>query len=76
MISVERVQENQERDNGEISEEDDLAPFDEVKVWYHKIKPLVDHFRAVSFSLIFILGTILSFDKMMLRFMGRSLQTH
>ena len=75
-ISFERVQENQERNernNGEISEDNDSAASHEVKVWYHNIKSLVDHFRAVSFSLIFILGTILSFDDMMVRFMGRSL---
>ena len=45
------------------------------EVWYIKIKPLIDHFCFVSQSLIFTLGTLLAIDKMMICFMGRSLET-
>ena len=45
-------------------------------VWFSKLKPMIDHMREVSFSLVYILGTILSLDEMMIRFMGRSNETH
>ena len=71
--SIERVQREQEEGHagGEYQQQDD-----EVEVWFDKVKPLVDHFREVSFSMIFILGTLLSFDEMMIRFFGRSVETH
>ena len=36
----------------------------------------MDHFREVSVAMVLILGTLLSFDEMMVRFMGRSIKTH
>ena len=36
----------------------------------------MDHVREVSFDLIYELGTTLSLDEMMIRFMGRSSQMH
>ena len=37
---------------------------------------MIDHVRSVSQAMIFTLGTILSLDEMMIRFFGRSLETH
>ena len=81
--SVERIVAHQERDlqqqNGEESEQSEdgrIANEEDIQVWFNKIKPLVDHFRNVTFSIVFILGTLLSFDEMMVRFMGRSGETH
>ena len=45
-------------------------------VWFQKMKVLIDHVRKVNFFLIYHLGTILSLDEMMIRFTGRSLETH
>ena len=45
------------------------------EVWYIKIKPLIDHFHFVAQSLIFNLGTLLAIDKMLISFMGWSLET-
>ena len=41
-----------------------------------KLKLLIDHVRDVSFDLIHTLGTCLSLDEMMIRFKGKSLETH
>ena len=37
---------------------------------------LINHVCDVSYACIYILGTILSFDEMMIRFCGRSVETH
>ena len=44
--------------------------------WFEKLKPLVDHVWELSFDLIYVLGTILSLDEIMICFMRRSSQTH
>ena len=69
--TVERVQKEQDEENHEYLPQDN-----DVEVWFEKIKPLVDHVRDVSFSMVFILGTLLSLDKMMIRFFGRCAETH
>ena len=88
-ITVERIQRDQEEDEGSENdeEENDTVDADIVDenvsqenesptVWFSKLKPMIDHMREVSFSLVYILGTILSLDEMMIRFMGRSNETH
>ena len=45
-------------------------------VWYYKIEAFVNHVRDINFDVIFVLGTCLSLDEMMIRFMGRSSETH
>ena len=45
-------------------------------VWFDKLLPFIKHFRYVSMSLIFTLGTYLEIDEMMVRFTVRSSQTH
>ena len=42
------------------------------EVWFDKVKLMVDHVRDVSIYLIWLLGTCMSIDKMVIRFMGRS----
>ena len=37
---------------------------------------MIDHIRDVSKDLVFVLGTTLSLDEMMIRFFGRSSETH
>ena len=48
----------------------------EKKVWYDKLTWVINHIRDVSQDFIFVLGTILSLDEMMIRFFGRSKETH
>ena len=81
----ERVQQDQEE---EVLDKDDVDPQNLVdaanirkaeestKVWFHKLQFLVNHVREVSFDIIFVLGTLLSLDEMMIRFCGRSNETH
>lgn len=47
-----------------------------TKVWFHKLQSFIDHVQEVSFQLIFVLGTLLSLDEMMIQFCGRSAETH
>ena len=78
--TVERVQNDQETaaEDSTTSGDgnDDQSANSDVSMWFHKLQPLVDHVRQVSFDLVFILGTLLSLDEMMIRFMGRSNETH
>ena len=72
---VERVQ----RDQQDAGDAENVVADDDEKVellWYHKVKPVVDHIRKKSLELIFILGTFLALDEMMIRFCGRSIETH
>ena len=39
------------------------------------MNPLVNHVMYVNFSLIFVLGTLLYLDKLMVCFMGNSAET-
>ena len=77
---IERVQREQEEDDNEDEIFDDGGAIDQNRtkqsVWFNKLEPFINHFRQVSESLIFTLGTKLSFDEMMIRFMGRSNETH
>ena len=57
--------------------EEDTPETNETRVWYEKKKPLVDHVREKSQDLIlFVLGTFLALDRMMIWFMGWSKETH
>ena len=80
-LQIERVQCDQDHD---IQKDDDLM--EEVQdsttqdnqnsIWYQKVKPVVDHIRAKSCGLIFILGTFHALDETMIRFSGRSVGNH
>ena len=45
-------------------------------VWSYKIKAFINHVREINYDLIHVLGTCLSLDEMMIRFVGRSAETH
>ena len=81
--NMERVQQDQEEDGSEtvdgetVKDKVEEKKIDETtKVWFHKLQSFIDHVREVSFQLIFVLGTLLSLDEMMIRFCGRSAETH
>ena len=59
-----------------MDEEDVEEKEEENEVWFDKVKFLIDHIRSVSMNLIWVLRTFMSIDEMMIRFMGRSTQTH
>ena len=48
----------------------------EPTLWFGKILPLLSFFRKVSLLFIFLFGTYLFFYEIMIRFYGKSLQTH
>eukprot|EP00957_Ditylum_brightwellii_P206256 15347574-Ditylum_brightwellii.AAC.1 len=67
---------NEDDDNKDTeteSEDDDETP---PKVWYFKLKYLIDHVRDASMSLIWIVGMCLALDEMMVRFLGRPMEKH
>ena len=78
---MERVQAEQEDDDlSTFDEDDDVSTrwneSSKKEVWFTKLAPLIDHLRKTSEEVIFTLGNVLSIDEMMIRFMGRSHQTH
>ena len=87
---VEQVMERVLADQEEEEEDDDTHDSDgrtlqddelqkknkNVSLWFDKLEPFISHFREVSESMIHTLGTNLSLDETMIRFMGRSSQTH
>ena len=79
-VGLERVERYQHNEIGEIFEEDDNTNNEDTqqskKVWYDKLTFVINHVRKVSQGLIYILGTVLSLDEMMIRFFGRSYETH
>ena len=72
--TLERVQVDQDDDDEEIHHDEPKTK--QVSVWFEKLEPFIKHFRDVSEALIFTLGTNLSLDEMMVRFSGRSVETH
>ena len=84
-IGLDRVQAEQEtfgsnqdveEENFEEEEELDSEEIESRELWYSKLTFFIDHVREVSYSLIHVLGTFLSLDEMMIRFFGRSVETH
>ena len=82
-IGLERVELEEEENNvsdddgagaGDGEEDDDDS--NDHEVWFTKLETLINHVREVSYNLIHTLGSYLSFDEMMIRFMGRSVETH
>ena len=84
---IERVQVDQEEEQDLQDDADTQDSVDsttqvndnsrkKVSLWFDKMEPFISHFRKVSESMIHTLGTNLSLDEMMIRFMGRSNQTH
>ena len=77
-IGFERVQREQD-DNMESNEYDENTEPPQQstkKVWYEKLTFMIEHIRQVSQEFVHVLGTILSLDEMMIRFFGRSGETH
>ena len=70
LANTEDIEEEQEVNMGDKQGEN------RKEVWFEKIRPLIDHFRDCSFDIVHTLGTLLSLDEMMIRFQGRSVQTH
>ena len=56
------------RNKGEMSDdkEENEEEKEKKKVWYHKVEPIVDHFCDKSAGLVHTLGTLLSFNEMMI----------
>ena len=81
-IGLERVQRDQQADEtkDDDNEEDENDNNEDTqqskKGWYDKLAFVINHVRKVSQDFIYILGTILSLDEMMIRFFGRSYETH
>eukprot|EP00957_Ditylum_brightwellii_P182829 13926703-Ditylum_brightwellii.AAC.1 len=59
-----------------VSVDEDKEHPQKKHVWYYKIEAFINHVREINFDLIHILGTCLSLDEMMIRFSGRSCETH
>jgi len=77
LVRVQCEQEEQANDCSSESEEEEGKDLqNERTVWYQKLKYLIDHVRDVDLDIIFILGTWVAIDEMMIRFMVRSLVTH
>lgn len=74
-LSLERV-ELEEQSSVSIDSDNDEEDASDHEVWYTKLETLINHVRNVSYNLIHTLGSYLSLDEMMIRFMGRSLETH
>ena len=72
----EQQQEQEQEEDAIIEEDEDPSSSNGSDVWYEKIFPIVDHVRKRSMDLIYTLGTHLALDEQMIRFMGRSLETH
>ena len=81
-LQLERVRRDQDHniqeDNDDLVEEeqDSTAEDNQNSIWYQKGKPVVDHVRAKSCGLFFILGTFHALHEMMIRFSGRLVKTH
>ena len=69
--NVDGDDEEEEMDDEEVSQQST-----QKKVWYNKLTWVIDHIRDVSQQFVFVLGTTLSLDEMMIRFFGRSVETH
>eukprot|EP00957_Ditylum_brightwellii_P014635 1102833-Ditylum_brightwellii.AAC.1 len=66
-------EDDNDEDTETKSDNDDETP---PKVWYFKLKYLIDHVRDTSMSLIWILETCLALGEMMVKFLGRSMKTY
>ena len=76
-IGLDRVGREQESVTIEETEQEGSeAEMKKREVWFEKLCSVIDHVRSVSQTIKFTLGTILSLDEMMIRFFGRSLETH
>ena len=77
-MNIERVVRDQEEEaTFEDESKEEISENDKQKsVWFDKILLLVENVRKVSLELILSLGNILSLDEMMIRFRGRSIETH
>ena len=76
---VEREQDNDLDSESDSDSEDGTTVDnndDSKKVWFDKLSPLIEHFRNVSEEIIFVLGSNMSLDEMIIRFAGRSNETH
>ena len=74
-IKLERVELEEEENNvsvdGADDDDEEEDSDDGHEVWFTKLEKLIDHVREVSYNLIHTLGSYLSLDDLMIRFMGR-----
>lgn len=75
-VGLERIQRDQDEIADDDEEVEDTTRQSSKKVWYTKLTGIIDHVRTVSKEFVYVLGTILSLDEMMIRFFGRSSETH
>ena len=73
---VQQEQCNKSTEGEEEEEESDKDSEKNKKIWYTKVQPIVDHVRKKSAQLIHMLGTLLSFDEMIIRCLARSIETY
>ena len=67
--------EDEDDNRSEDANEDESKPANKT-VWFEIMQIVINHMREVNFHLIYVLGTILFLDEMMIQFMGRSLETY
>ena len=72
-VRTERVQREQQAQNNDDNERE--LTNNNNKMWFDKLQYLIEHVRSVNYNALFILGTILSLDEMMVRFSGKSEET-
>ncbi len=81
-LQMERFQRDQDPNVSEsdenlaVGEENEEVTNNADSVWNFKIRPVVDHLRTKSNEIIFILAAFHALDEMMIRFSGRSVETH
>ena len=73
---IDAQQEDDEELTSSIETEVDNEGERKKKVWFEKVETLVHHMRSKNVKLVHTLGTLLSFDEMMIRCVGRSNETH
>ena len=69
-VEEEKVEEEEEEEEDVIGQEDgegELKRHKDRELWWFKLKPIIDHIRVVSQSYIYVLGSHLSIDEMMIR---------
>ena len=67
---------NNENENTTTPPNTNNIPEEKPEVWFKKLSYLVNHFRDVSEDMVYILGTNLAIDEMLIRFLGKSMETH
>ena len=74
--SIKDAETVEEQRLSEEEKDNDTQQSSKKKVWYEKLTWMIDHIRDASQEFIFVIGTILSLNEMMIRFFGRLKETH